>query len=139
MYLTVFYGCWLSITVSLVLWSCWLCLTVLCVTGCLSQSLLVPWSCCKSLTVSILFLALSHSLFGSMELLHVSHCLFRFHGVAACLSLSPIVAVCLSEFHGVAACLSLSLMVAVCLSGPMWVLHIFHCISSLLAVFHSLS
>ena len=90
------------------------------------------------------------------------------HGVAACLSLYPMVAasavshcfsrpmdllhvshclpwllVCLSQCHGVATCLSLSFMVAVlavshCHSGPIELLHVSHCLLSLLAVPHCL-
>ena len=63
------------------------------------------------------WLSLTVSL-SAMELLHVSHCLFRFHRVAVCLVLSPMVAGCLSLSllsHGVSACLSLSPIVAGCL------------------------
>ena len=73
------------------------------------MSLTVSYSCWLSLTVSTI----------AMDLLHVSHCLFQFHGVAACRSLSPIVAGCLSlplPSHGVAKCLSLLLAVSCCLS-----------------------
>ena len=93
----------------------------------LSLPLVVTWSSCKSLTIShgcLLPVALSSS---PIELMHISHCLpwmiavsnclFKSHGVAAYLSLSPIVSCCLSlsllscevASQTVAGCLSLSL------------------------------
>ena len=93
------------------------------------MSLTVAYSCWLSLT-------------GLWKLLHVSHCLFQFNGVAAYLSLSPIVAGILYKCHGVAACLSLSPMVAGCLSLSLRSLelpHVSHCLSLLQAVSHCLS
>ena len=89
MSLSVFHGCLLSLTVSPVPWSCYMSLIF---AGCLSLSYPVPLYCCMSLT-----------LFScSMELLHVYHChlwflavsqyFYQYHGGAASLSLSPIVA-----------------------------------------------
>ena len=54
--LTVPYGCWLSLTVSLVWWSC-------------SMSPIVSNGCWLPLTVSS----------GTMKLLVVSNCLFKYH------------------------------------------------------------
>ena len=51
--------------------------------------------------------------------LAVFHCLSKYHGVAACLSLSAMVAAYLLLFlrsHGVAACTLISQMLAGCLS-----------------------
>ena len=73
--LTFSHGCWLSLTLSLVLWSC-------------LQSLTISHGCRLSFTVSS----------SSKELLAVSYCLFKFKGVTASLSLSPIVVSCLSLF-----------------------------------------
>ena len=79
MSLTVYYGCWLSLTASS-----------------LSMELLPVFHCLPWL------LALSHCSSGPIQILQVfhclalllaaSHCLFQSYGVAACLSLSPIVA-----------------------------------------------
>ena len=103
MALTVSYGCWLSLTVCMVPRSFYTSLTVF-------------HGCWMSLTVSP----------SNMELLHVVHCLsflltvsHSLHGVAACLSVSPMVAGSLSHSlrsHGVATCLSLLLAVSHCLS-----------------------
>ena len=79
------------------------------------MSLTVPHYCLQSLNVSpsgmeLLhishhlpwLLAFSHCLSGPMELLHVSHCLLWLLAVSHCLS----------QYNRVAACLSLSPMVA---------------------------
>ena len=91
MSLTVSYGFWLSHTVSLVT------LQFLHVSHCF-----------------LWLLACSHCLFGPMELLHVSHCLL----------LLLVFSHCLSQYHGVSACLSLSPMVDGCISRPMELLHV---------------
>ena len=115
------------------------------VAGCLSLSLAVPWTCYMSLTVSHCcwlsltvsmellhvsqglpwMLDVSHCLSGPIKLPHYSHCFWlsitvsQLHGVATCLSLSPMVTGCLSLSvlsHRVATCLSLSPIVAGLLS-----------------------
>ena len=94
--LTVSHVFCLSLTVLLVSWSCYLSLIV---AGCLSLSL----SFCPN----------------AMELLHVSHCLFQFHGVATCLLHSLMFCGCPSmsvSSYVVVVCLSLSFIVADCLS-----------------------
>ena len=65
----------------------------------------IPWSCYMSLTVS--------------------------HGCLLSLTVSTV--------SWIAACLSLSPMVAGCFSGPIELLHVSHCLAWLLAVSHSLS
>ena len=103
-------------------------------------------------------LAISNCLSGPIELLAVSHCLpwllafshclFQCHRVAACLSLSPIVAA-LAVSHSlfgpmellhVSHCLSPILLLAVshCLSSPMEFLQVSQCLLCLLAVSHCL-
>ena len=123
MSLTVSHGSWLSLTVSLVPLSCYMSLTVS--HACWLSLTVSPMPCsgCMSLTVS----------YGCCKLLHVSpvlwSCCITFivtngcwlsltfsqcHGIAACLLLSPIVAVCLTlslQSHRFCTCLSLSLPV----------------------------
>ena len=122
------------------------------------------------LHVSLCFqwcLAVSHHLSGYVELLHVFHCLFHFHRVAACpspslmvagrlslssamellaLSVSPVPWSCYMfltvsyccwlsltfppssiELLNVSHCLIWLLAVSHCFSGPMELLHVFHC------------
>ena len=88
-------------------------------------------------------------------LLAVSHSLSQYHGVAACLSLSPMVPAFLTVSYGFwlsltvslssmellafSHCLLWFLAVSHFLSGPMELLHVSHCLQLLRAVSHCLS
>ena len=126
------YGCWQSLTVSLVPWSFCMSLTV---SYCNWMSLIVSPTAIEFLNVShcpLWLLAVSHFLFGPMEFLHIFHGLFHFHLVAACLSLSPMVSGCLIlslQSHAISACLSLFPIVAGLLSLSIWSHGVAPCLS----------
>ena len=115
--------CWMSLTVFLVPCSYYMSLTVFHACWVSLTVFQIPGSCCVSLTVSYDGLV-SLCLYGLMKLLYVSHTLLllladsysfsKSHGVAACVSFSPMVVGYLSLSlwsHVVATCLSLSLPV----------------------------
>ena len=106
----------------------------------------VSYSCWLSLTVSTSVMESLHVSHRLPLLLAVSNFLFQFHGVTACLSLSPLAAGCLSLSLQVTWSFCIFLTVSDCcwlsltfFSGSVELLNVSHCIQLLLAFSQFLS